>query len=374
MKCSLPVLLCVMLLARVQPVGALHFVIYGDTRTNLSTHQTVIGSFSAVNPDLVLHTGDLYDGYTEAEFKTAITSRPNIATLLNNNLFLVARGNHETEAAVLAFSPPIVRNDSILYSFTDGNCFFVCAGYDPAQNLAWTQSRLQSVQARNAAWRIVYSHVPVYSTGAGHGAAGIPGFESLCDQFHVTMVFSGHDHIYERSKQVFARASVNATRDLSADSGTVYVVAGGGGAPLYTAGANWWTAVSSSVNHWCELTSTADRIKMVARWVNGTGFDSVTIHKAGIANIAGGHHAGPGRAGMGTDALRRVLVSGHVMRIETSLPGMLSVFGPRGDLCHYADVLTADTAIHAFLAENPGIYMVRMKSKQGSETRKVIIK
>jgi predicted phosphodiesterase len=365
---------CLIFITGIRPAHALHFVIYGDTRTNAATHQQVIASYSSVNPELVVHTGDLYDGYTEAQFKSAITSPPNIAALLNNNLFLVARGNHETEAAVLAFSPTIVRDDSILYSFTDGNCFFVCVGYDPAQNLSWTQNRLQSTAARNAAWRIVYSHVPVYSTGSGHGASGIPPFESLCDQYHVTMVFSGHDHIYERSKLIYGRVAINENRNFFLDSGTVYVVAGGGGAPLYNAGTNWWTALSSSVNHWCDLTATDKQIKMVARWVSGTGFDSVTINKPGTVNLPAEHPAAAGLDNGKRKALGEVLVNGHVIKIETAVPGILTVFNPRGDLCHYVGVATAGSVFHAFLAESPGMYLVRMRCKQGSETRKVIIK
>jgi acid phosphatase type 7 len=374
MRASAFLALLVTIAGTFAPAYAFHFVIYGDTRTNPATHQQVVSAYSAVNPELVIHTGDLYEGYTAAQFKTIITSRPNIAALLSSNLFLVARGNHETEAEVLAFSPPVVRNDSILYSFTDGNCFFVCVGYDPALNLAWTQARLESPAARTAAWRIVYSHVPVYSTGSGHGASGIPGFETLCDRFRVTMVFSGHDHIYERSKLIYGGAALNATRDFTADSGTVYVVAGGGGAPLYSAGSNWWTALSSSVNHWCDLTATDTQIKMVGRWINGAGFDSVTIHKPGTAIPAPGPKGVPGiNRGKGK-SLGEVQPNGRIITIETTLAGILTVYDPHGNLCHYVGVTTADRVVHAFQAEKPGTYLIQMRSDLGNETRKVAIR
>ena len=82
--------------------AALHFVVYGDTRGDAVTHQSVVDAFAKLDPQLVLHSGDLWDGYTPAEFGTILTKNANIAALLTSNLFLVSRGNHETASAMLS--------------------------------------------------------------------------------------------------------------------------------------------------------------------------------------------------------------------------------------------------------------------------------
>ena len=50
----------------------------------------------------------------------------------------------------------------------------------------------------------------------------------------VDLVFSGHDHAYERTAPI---------------GGVIYVVSGGGGKELYPAGKSEWTTFSHSVHH-----------------------------------------------------------------------------------------------------------------------------
>src|SRR3954468_16350015 len=47
------------------PPDSLHWVVYGDTRTNYKVHRRVVDRFAAMNPQLVIHTGDLWDEYPE---------------------------------------------------------------------------------------------------------------------------------------------------------------------------------------------------------------------------------------------------------------------------------------------------------------------
>ena len=49
------------------------------------------------------------------------------------------------------------------------------------------------------------------------------------------LVLSGHDHDYERSKPM---------RGATPGAGTVYVVVGSSGAPLYDNGSDVWTQLS----------------------------------------------------------------------------------------------------------------------------------
>jgi len=67
-----------------------------------------------------------------------------------------------------------------------------------AKQLAWLQSQLQN--AGSADWKICYFHHPLYSSGRRHGPANDLRLllEPLLVKYGVDVVFSGHDHVYER--------------------------------------------------------------------------------------------------------------------------------------------------------------------------------
>jgi hypothetical protein len=272
----------------------LDFVAYGDTRDNPTEHTKLIGQMAKDSPEVILHVGDLWGGTGPVTWKANVTSQPNIAALLNANKFLVARGNHETESEVLAFIPTLVRHDSILYSCTEGNCFFACMGYDPGLNNAWLETQLSSAAAQNAAWRFVWAHKPIYSTGS-HGADGstsegtsIVNFRSLCDKYKVNIVFSGHDHIYERSKLIYNGQVADSTDNFPATvSGTVYVLTGAGGAPLYTVATTppWWRKFGQSVYEFCFIQADSDSLVLTARKDDGTRLDRFVWQRAATSSM-----------------------------------------------------------------------------------------
>jgi len=255
-----------------------HFVVYGDSRSNPGPHQTVVDAFAKRNPQMVLATGDLWDGYGPAQWKTIVTKNANIADLLAKNLFIVSRGNHETITEVKAFAPTILRDNTELYSFTFGNSFFVSLGMDPAGDAAYLKTQLSSAAAKAASWRFVYSHYPIYSAGP-HGGDGIASIEALCDEFGVTAYFTGHDHLYERSHQMKGQKVVDTGNALTTSKGVVYIVTGGGGAPLYAAGKIASTHFTKSTLHFVDVTASATSVSVEAITPDGKTLDSFTIAK-----------------------------------------------------------------------------------------------
>jgi hypothetical protein len=201
---------------------SLHYAVYGDTRTGFATHQQVVDKIAALNPELVMHSGDLWDGYTTDMFRSILTKNANIGNLLATNLFVASRGNHETVADYVAFTPSLSHGtNSERFSYSVGNSFFVILGMDPSGAATFLDTELKKPAAAAARWRFVQSHYPVYSGGTTHGASGIPSIETLCDQYHVAVYWSGHDHIYERSHQVFGGQVVDTGDALMASKGTV---------------------------------------------------------------------------------------------------------------------------------------------------------
>jgi hypothetical protein len=260
------------------PTTALHFAVYGDTRTGSQTHQQIVDQIAKLDPQLVLHSGDLWDGYTAATFRMILTKNANIANLLNGGLFVAARGNHETVAEYNAFAPSLSQGHTgERFSFAYGNGFFVILGMDPSGAATFLEGELKKPEATAARWRFVQSHYPVYSGGTTHGASGIPSIEKLCDQYHVAVYWSGHDHIYERSHQVFGGRVADTGDALASSNGTVFVVSGGGGAPLYGVAKIATTHVQESTYNYVDVQADPDKLTVKAYRLNGTTLDAYTI-------------------------------------------------------------------------------------------------
>ena len=284
---KIPILIGLLMLLIITNSYSFKFVAYGDSRTQASVHESVVNRYAQENPELVVHSGDIWDDYPSSTWKSHFQNNATLAPLLSNNKILVARGNHESESEVLNFSPTIVRDNSIEYSFTEGNCFFISMGYDPGANNTWLYDQLESPESQNADWRFIYCHKPIYSTSS-HGADGITSegsnvtnFRNLCDEYEVTMVFSGHDHMYERTYLIYNGqvASQSTEIDLSVVKGAFYVVTGGGGAPLYNTGSDWWVGVNEKTYHYCVIDASAERLEYVAKDDDGNIIDEVTIIK-----------------------------------------------------------------------------------------------
>lgn len=269
----------------IERAHALHFVAYGDTRTGNAMHQTVMNAISKQNPELIIHSGDLWDGYGPVVFKSILEKNPNVAKLLADSLFLVSRGNHESSSEFLAFKPSLVRGGKEVYSFTKGNCFFVSLSMDPALQVAYLETELQSSAAKAATWKFVYSHYPIYSVGT-HGGSGNTALEALCDKYNVTMFINGHDHIYNRSHQMYAKKVVDSGSALVAGKGTVYLVSGGGGAPLYAVGKATWSHFAQSINNFTDIVADENQISVKALTPDGKMLDAFTITKT-ATNIPG---------------------------------------------------------------------------------------
>lgn len=84
------------------------------------------------------------------------------------------------------------------------------------------------------------------------------------------IVFSGHDHDYERTAPI---------------GGVTYVVTGGGGKELYRAGDSDWTAFSQSTHHAVLMNVDGDRLSLRAVKPDGTVIDHLTLSKASQEEI-----------------------------------------------------------------------------------------
>jgi acid phosphatase type 7 len=215
--------------------------IYGDSRTGDSIHQIVVKAMISFHPVAVFHVGDLvFNGRNENDWKKFMKIT---AGLREHTKFYPALGNHERETPYVSTAFDIPDHGK-WYSVDVDSIHFIVLDYlsDFSENsiqYQWLKKDLTSSDEKKQ-FKIIVLHSPVYSTGPHIGkskeirAELVPLFE----KYHVGIVFSGHNHCYERS-------IVN---------NIAYIVTGGGGAPLMDqVNKAPWSQIYLKTYHFCIL-------------------------------------------------------------------------------------------------------------------------
>jgi hypothetical protein len=182
---------------------ALRFAVIGDNGTGEEPQYDVarqmIRAHGVVPFEFVVMLGDnMYGSQKPRDFvdKFEIPYGP----LLRMNIpFYAALGNHDQPDN--RNYPPFNMGGQRYYSFVKGPArFFVFDTnfLDPKQ-LEWIEQALKTATEQ---WKIAVFHHPIYSDGNRHGpdVSLRVLLEPLFVRYGVDVVFSGHEHIYERIK------------------------------------------------------------------------------------------------------------------------------------------------------------------------------
>jgi 3',5'-cyclic AMP phosphodiesterase CpdA len=149
--------------------------------------------------DFVITLGDnIYDGGTPDDYERKF-ERPYKLLLDAGVPFYATIGNHDKPNQ--RFYKPFNMNGQQYYTYKKGNVrFFALDTNDmnPRQ-FAWLEKELQNA---GSDWIICYFHHPLYSSASYHDASKeLRGLlEPLFVRYGVQIVFSGHNHVYERVK------------------------------------------------------------------------------------------------------------------------------------------------------------------------------
>ena len=179
------------------------FAVIGDNGTGDAPQYAVGQQMDAARAtfpfSFVLMLGDnLYGRQTPQDFVDKF-ERPYMPLLHAGVLFYASLGNHDDQSN--RFYKPFNMNGERYYTFAKKNVRFVALDSNllDSRQLEWTESVLK---ARNEGWTICYFHHPLYSNAGRHGAnvALRVALEPLLVRYGVDVVFSGHDHVYERLK------------------------------------------------------------------------------------------------------------------------------------------------------------------------------
>jgi len=163
--------------------------------------------------DMVIMLGDnLYGSQRPADFVQKF-ERPYKPLLDAGVKFYASLGNHDKTSNDQYKLFNMGGERYYTYARNNVRFFVLDSNYlDPAQ-LAWFETALKDAKET---WKIAYFHHPLYSDGGRHGSEVDlrVRLEPLFIKYGVKVVYSGHDHIYERIKP---------------QKGIAYFVSGAGG-------------------------------------------------------------------------------------------------------------------------------------------------
>lgn len=199
--------------------GSLKFVVLGDFGTGGRSQYKLAATMARFHDtfkfDTVITVGDnLYGLQRPADYikKFETPYKP----LLDAGVkFHASLGNHDSREQrnydlfnmdgklYYTFKPP---NQPVRFFMLDSN-------YPSPEQFSWLE---QELKGSGSDWKIAAFHHPLYSSGDRHGSDLMlrQTLEELFVQYNVSVVFSGHDHFYERIKP---------------QRGIIYFVTGSGG-------------------------------------------------------------------------------------------------------------------------------------------------
>ena len=266
------------------------FVVGGDCRTNRAARDAVSQAMARFNPDFVVLTGDLVeDGGSPAQWEDFFEHVSKYWVRGDGLLIPVVPciGNHDKdrlgwEHFLKLFGLPTGGG---WFYVNWGEVHIVILNSEASSSLlklqrSWLEEDL--VAHADYRWKIVVFHRNVLPS---RHAAFKPAFElgwiKVISEHGVDLVFNGHTHLYLRSKPLRWSGS-NFTAGDERVKGTIYVITGGWGAPLYEHPYPhaWWVASYEKVHHFVLVDVYPNgTLHLQAKDFNGVTFDEAWITK-----------------------------------------------------------------------------------------------
>ena len=275
--------------------GPFEFLVLGDSGYGSDEQFVLAQKLLTENPSLIVHVGDLvyaagtpygaapYELYQRRYFDY-------YAPMMSSVPVFPCPGNHDYDAAsavaYLAIHsvptenvPPADRGR--YYSFDWGNVHFVSIdahlSLERTMNaggpmLRWLDNDLRTTRKF---WKVVYLHYPPWGVGPNendiHTFWARQWITPIFETHGVQVVFSGHEHSYQRSKPVRLGTFV------SPDIGTTYFTCGGGGAFLYDFPKKDVLAASGKIFHYIRAEVRGSTLTFRVIGVDGREFEQYTL-------------------------------------------------------------------------------------------------
>lgn len=286
------------------------FAVSGDSRNEPSVWADTQKAINTHAVDFQVFSGDaVVLGPLQAEwnaFFEAASGDVSVQDVLARTPFMLANGNHDGLATNYLAQFALPQDQSAgeggegeeWYSFDYGNAHFVVlndtttgATLSGAET-DWIRADFAAVNRATTPWLFVIHHIPPYTCATAHSPdLNIrAAWQPLYDEARVDFVFNGHNHNYERSKPIRGFAAGGTEGQIQAtgtagipvnNSGTVYVVAAGAGAPLYGVDPSTtsYTQIAESVRNYVIIQIEGNTMHYTAYRLDGTVLDQFDYTK-----------------------------------------------------------------------------------------------
>ncbi|MED5370962.1 MAG: metallophosphoesterase family protein [Myxococcota bacterium] len=250
----------------------------GDSRGAYETWGQMLTAMDSHAPDFYLFSGDMVEfGSAQSEWDAWFEAS---GTLLAERALISAHGNHEFLAQNY-FAQFAFPNNEQWFAIQYGDAVFVSLNDTVSDGAHLDTDQVQYMESvfsdNQDAWKVVNHHQPLYSTCTRHGSKeGLrDDWGPTFDRWKVNMVVAGHNHIYERS------VPIREDGEVAPGSGTVYLVSGGAGAPLYKESeSEWFGSVANPVEHYIIADFSATQIDVVVRDLQGNVLDEFVVPRS----------------------------------------------------------------------------------------------
>ena len=209
------------------------FVVMGDNRPTFKeqpyVYYKIVKKLKKLNPDFIISTGDIIEGYTknEKELLRMYDDYISVTKPILNKLYFVA-GNHDVMRLKKLYDDYMKKFGKFYYSFDKENAHFIIlnseewkhSGEIVGAQWEWLKNDLKKNKKKHI---FVFLHRPIYAK-IGHIGSSMDKYPkkrdklaTLLKKYNVDMIFTGHTHIY----------------NFSVINGLPQTITGGAGAPLY---------------------------------------------------------------------------------------------------------------------------------------------
>ena len=206
-----------------EDITSMHFLVFGDSKGSIH-FPDVLKRADSLQPDFCITTADLVNRGAGERGKVDYKLLDSMGGwFMRKYPMWPTVGNHEEaggDDGIENFSN-FFGMEKAMYSFEYGNAKFIALPWskvkDNSVKLAWLEQELKSANGKHI---FIYKHRPHYTVGS-KSYKDVEGVETattkLFDTYKVVAVFSGHDHLYYRTKR----------------NDTYYIISAGAGAPIY---------------------------------------------------------------------------------------------------------------------------------------------
>lgn len=194
------------------------FIVLNDIHDRPESFQHLMQYQGTSEKDFVFLNGDMFDFQTDEDQLVKHLLQPVCTLFANKTPFIFSRGNHETRGK---FARQLVNyfdggEEKFYYSFKRGPVYAIVldSGEDKAddtpvyggivdsdtyrlQQAEWLKKEVQKKAFRQAKYKVVFSHIPLYHSGDWHGPMHCREvWGDILNKAKIDLLISGHTHKY----------------------------------------------------------------------------------------------------------------------------------------------------------------------------------